>query len=77
MGQVAAVKRFRHVFSASEAKHEPHHEKTCLQGFRPGQTQLPSSAESRRASCQLLAKEWTLNTGKLPPGGLPRTSVVK
>ena len=29
------------------------------------------------ASCQLLVKEWTLNTGKLPPGGLSRNSVVK
>ena len=38
---------------------------------------FPSSADSRRASCQLLAKEWTLNTGKLPLGGLPRNSVVK
>ena len=32
---------------------------------------------SRRASCHLLAKEWALNTGKLPPGGLPMNSVVK
>ena len=37
----------------------------------------PSSADSRRASCQLLVKEWVLNTGKLPSGGLPRSSVVK
>ena len=29
---------------------------------------FPSSADSRRASCQLLAKEWALNTSKLPPG---------
>ena len=28
----------------------------------------PSSTDSRRASCQLLVKEWTLNTDKLPPG---------
>ena len=28
-----------------------------------------SSAVSRRASCQLLAKEWVLNTGKLPSIG--------
>ena len=35
------------------------------------------SADSRRASCQLLAKEWELNAGKLPLGGLPRNSVVK
>ena len=28
------------------------------------------SADSRKASCQLLVKEWTLNTGKLPAGGL-------
>ena len=34
-----------------------------------------SSADSR--SCQLLAKEWVLNTGKLHPGCLPRNSVVK
>ena len=27
---------------------------------------FPSSADSRRASCQLLMKEWALNTGKLP-----------
>ena len=38
---------------------------------------FPSFADSRRASCQLLAKEWPLNTGKLPQGGLPRNSVVK
>ena len=36
-----------------------------------------SSADSRRARCQLLAKEWALNTGKLPLGGLPWNSVVK
>ena len=28
-------------------------------------------------SCQLLAKEWALNTGKLPPGVLPINIVVK
>ena len=39
--------------------------------------EFPSSADSIRASCQLLAKEWTLNTCKLPPEGLPRNSVVK
>ena len=38
---------------------------------------FPSSADSRRASCQLLAKNLALNTGKLPPGVLPRNSVVK
>ena len=38
---------------------------------------FPSSTNSRRASCQLLAKEWTLNTGKVPPRGLLRNSVVK
>ena len=38
---------------------------------------FPSSADSRRAGCQLLAKEWALNAGKLPLGGLPRNSVVK
>ena len=38
---------------------------------------FPSSADSRRASCQLLAKEWALNTGKLHLGGLPRNSMVK
>ena len=37
---------------------------------------IPSSADSRRASCQLLAKEWTLYTGKLSMGGLPRNNVV-
>ena len=26
-----------------------------------------SSADSSGASCQLLMKDWTLNTGKLPP----------
>ena len=35
---------------------------------------FPSSADTRRASCQLLAKEWSLDTGKLPPGGLLRNS---
>ena len=38
---------------------------------------FPLSADSKRASCQLVAKEWALNTGKLPLGGLPRNSVVK
>ena len=28
-------------------------------------------------SCQLMAKECTLSTGKLPLGGLPRNSVVR
>ena len=32
---------------------------------------------SRRASYQLLVKEWALNTSKLPPGGLPWNSVLK
>ena len=32
---------------------------------------FPASADLRRASCQLLAKEWALNTGKLHLGGLP------
>ena len=32
---------------------------------------FPASADSRTASCQLLVKEWALNTGKLHPGGLP------
>ena len=36
-----------------------------------------SSADSRRASCQAMAKEWALNIGKLPPEGFPRNSVVK
>ena len=35
---------------------------------------LPSSADS---SCQLLVKEWALDTGKLPPGDLLRNSVVQ
>ena len=35
---------------------------------------MSSSADSRRASYQLLANEWALNTGKLPLGGLPRNS---
>ena len=38
---------------------------------------LPSSADSRRASCQLLAKECALYIGKLPLEGMPRNSVVK
>ena len=38
---------------------------------------FPSLAISRRASCQLLVKEYALSTGNLPPGGLPRNSVVK
>ena len=37
---------------------------------------IPSSTDSKRASCQLSAKEWTLYTGKLPLGGLPRNNVV-
>ena len=37
---------------------------------------IPSSADSRRTSCQFLAKEWTLYTGKLPLGGLPRNNLV-
>ena len=28
-------------------------------------------------SCQLLAKKWALNTGKLPLGGLPRNILDK
>ena len=32
-----------------------------------------SSADSKRASCQLLAKIWALNTRKMPRGGLPGT----
>ena len=35
-----------------------------------------SFADSRGASCQLLAKEWTLSTGKLPPGGLPKNVLI-
>ena len=42
--------------------------------FRGGGVFLPS-ADSRRASCQLLANECALSTGKLPPGGLPRNRV--
>ena len=42
-----------------------------------GGEHFPSSTDSRRASCQLLAKELALNTGKLPPGGLPKNNVVK
>ena len=33
---------------------------------------FPSSIDPNRASCQLVAKEWALNTGKLPLGCLPR-----
>ena len=38
---------------------------------------FPSSPDSRRASCVLLAKACTLDTGKLPLGDLLRSSVVK
>ena len=38
---------------------------------------FPSSAVPRGAKCQLMAKEWALNTGKLPLGGFPRNGVVK
>ena len=38
---------------------------------------ITSSPVSRRASYHLLAKEWAVNTGKLPLGGLPRNSVVQ
>ena len=33
-----------------------------------------SSADSRRASCKLLVKEWVLDAGKLSLGGLPPNS---
>ena len=36
-----------------------------------------SSADSSKASCQLLMKECKLCSGKLPRGGLPRNRVVK
>ena len=38
---------------------------------------FPALSDSRRASCQLQAKEWALNAGKLPVGGCPRKSEVK
>ena len=38
---------------------------------------FPSSADSRREICQFLFQELTLNTGKLPTGGLPRNNEVK
>ena len=31
----------------------------------------------KKSSCQLMAKECTLSTGKLPVGGLPRNNMVK
>ena len=31
----------------------------------------------KKSSCQLMAKGCTLNTGKLPPGGLPGNSDLK
>ena len=34
-------------------------------------------ANLKRAICQFLAKEWALNIGKLPLGGLLRNSVFK
>ena len=43
--------------------------------FFSGKT-IPSSADSRRASCQLLVQNWALNASKLPSGGLPWNSVV-
>ena len=36
-----------------------------------------SSADLRRAICQLLMNEWVLTTGKLPLGGLTRNSLFK
>ena len=36
-----------------------------------------SSRLFKRSSCQLMAKECTLSTGKLHLGGLPRNSVVR
>ena len=32
---------------------------------------VPSSADSKTASCQSIAKEWALNTGKLPQEACP------
>ena len=36
-----------------------------------------SSSADSRSSCQLIEKECTLSTGKLPPGVLPSSSVVR
>ena len=33
--------------------------------------------QEEQVVCQLLAKEWALNIGKLPQGGFTRNSVVK
>ena len=38
---------------------------------------LTPSADSRITGCQLLAKEWAISTGKMPPGGLLKNRVVK
>ena len=51
--------------------------RTCFRDAFFCRKQLPSLVDLRRASCQLLAKQWALNTGKLPLEGLPRNSVVK
>ena len=54
----------------------PPHKAVFLNTRPANKVSVPSSADSR-ASCQLLAKEWALNTGQLPAGVLPRNSVVK
>ena len=37
---------------------------------------FPSSADSKRASCPLLAEEWALNAGKLPPRALSKQLTI-
>ena len=37
---------------------------------------FPSSADSKRASCPLLAKEWALNASKLPPRALSKQLTI-
>ena len=56
---------------ASKPKIKPHSRHIFGEFF----SLLPIQGEPYH--CQLLAKEWTLNTGKLSPGGLPRNRVVK
>ena len=40
-------------------------------------TSLPLLLIQEKSNCQLMGKECTLSTGKLPPGGLSRNSVAR
>ena len=51
-------------------------------GMQEAPRSIPTSGRSssrcfKKSSCQLMAKECALITGKLPLGGLPRNSVVR